>query len=106
VYLKEGTYHTRLFKGPGTNGMKKWDGPSRSWPTSIGIGAFRYSAALVPWTERKLQQLEAVWVQAYKWAWGLPWTTASDVFTLPSGMEYLRPLGRTDTANQVIENHL
>ena len=61
--------------------------------TRIGIGAFRYSAALVPWTERELQQLEAVWVQAYKWAWGLPWTTASDVFTLPSGMEYPRPLG-------------
>jgi hypothetical protein len=33
VYLKEGTYHTRLFRGPSTNGMKKWDGPSRSWPT-------------------------------------------------------------------------
>ena len=26
VYLKEGTYHTRLFRGPSTNGMKKWDG--------------------------------------------------------------------------------
>jgi hypothetical protein len=39
---------------------------------------------------------EAVWVQAYKWTWGLPWTTASDVFTLPSGtagMEYPRPVG-------------
>jgi hypothetical protein len=23
VYLKEGTYHTRLFRGPSTNGMKK-----------------------------------------------------------------------------------
>jgi len=22
-YLKEGTYHTRLFRGPSTNGMKK-----------------------------------------------------------------------------------
>jgi hypothetical protein len=48
--------------------------------TSIGVGAFRYSAALVPWTEKELERLEAVWVQAYKWAWGLPWTTASDVF--------------------------
>ncbi len=27
MYLKEGTYHTRLFRGPSTNGMKKWDGP-------------------------------------------------------------------------------
>ena len=23
VYLKEGTYHTRLFRGPSTNGMKE-----------------------------------------------------------------------------------
>ena len=23
VYLKEGKYHTRLFRGPSTNGMKK-----------------------------------------------------------------------------------
>ena len=64
--------------------------------TSIGVGAFRYSAALVPWTEKELERLEAVWVQAYKWAWGLPWTTASDLFTLPSGtagMEYPRPVG-------------
>ena len=61
--------------------------------TIIGVGAFRYSAALVPWTEKELERLEAVWVQAYKWAWGLPRTTASDVFTLPAGMEYLRPIG-------------
>jgi hypothetical protein len=61
--------------------------------TSIGVGAFRYSVALEPWTEKELERLEAVWVQAYKWAWGLPRTTASDVFTLPAGMDYLRPVG-------------
>ena len=61
--------------------------------TSVGVGAFRYSAALVPWTEKELERLEAVWIQAYKWAWGLPRTTASDVFVLPAGMEYLRPVG-------------
>ena len=60
--------------------------------TGIGVGVFRYSAALVPWTEKELERLEAVWVQAYKWAWGLPRTTASDVFTLPAGVEYLRPV--------------
>jgi len=58
--------------------------------TSVGVGAFRYSAALVPWTEKELERLEAVWIQAYKWAWGLPKTKASDVFTPPAGMEYLR----------------
>ncbi len=26
-------YHKRLFRGPKTNDMKKWDGPSLSWPT-------------------------------------------------------------------------
>ena len=44
--------------------------------------------------EKELERLEAVWIQAYKWAWGLPRSTASDVFVLPSGMEYLRPVGR------------
>ena len=29
--------------------------------TSIGVGAFRYSAALVPWTEKELERLETVW---------------------------------------------
>jgi len=60
--------------------------------TSIGVGSFRYSSALVPWTEKELERLESVWIQAYKWAWGLPRTTASDVFVLPAGMEYLRPV--------------
>jgi hypothetical protein len=63
---------------------------------SIGVGAFRYSAALVPCTERELERLAAMWVQAYKCAWGVPWATASDVFTLPSvvaGMEYTRLIG-------------
>jgi hypothetical protein len=32
--------------------------------TSIGVGVFRYSAALVPWTESELERLEAMWVQA------------------------------------------
>ncbi len=26
-------YHSRLFRGPSTNDMKKEDGPSLSWPT-------------------------------------------------------------------------
>jgi hypothetical protein len=30
IYLEEGTYHKRLFRGPGTNDMKREDGPSRS----------------------------------------------------------------------------
>ena len=42
----------------------------------------------MPWTKKELEPFEVVWVQAYKWAWSLPRTTASDVFTLPVGMEY------------------
>ena len=67
--------------------------------TSIGVGAFRYSAALVQWT-KKLERLEAVWIQAYKWAWGLPRTTASEVFTLPVGIEYLRIMPTPSTVPQ------
>jgi len=26
IYLEVGTYHKRLFRGPNTNDMKKWDG--------------------------------------------------------------------------------
>ena len=33
IYPKGTSHHTRLFRGPSTNGMKKKDGPSRSWPT-------------------------------------------------------------------------
>jgi hypothetical protein len=33
IYPKGTSNHTRLFRGPSTNGMKKLDGPSRSWPT-------------------------------------------------------------------------
>ena len=60
---------------------------------SVGVGAFRYTAALVPWTEGELRRLESIWVQAYKRAWLLPLSTASDIFTLPEGLEYPRPLG-------------
>ena len=63
---------------------------------SVGVGAFRYSAALVAWTAEELQSLETLWVQAYKKAWFLPLSTASDIFTLPKaagGLEYPRPIG-------------
>ena len=52
--------------------------------TSIGVGAFRYSAALVPWTLRELNHLESIWSQAYKLAATLPVSAASDFFVLPS----------------------
>ena len=63
---------------------------------STGVGAFRYSAALVPWTEQEMNDLEKLWIQAYKNAWHLPQSTASDIFTLPveqGGLGLPRPLG-------------
>ena len=63
---------------------------------SVGVGAFRYSAAIVPWTEKEMQDLERIWVQAYKKAWHLPQSTASDIFTLPveqGGLGLPRPIG-------------
>ena len=36
IYLEKGTYHKRLFRGPNTNDMKKWDGPSLANKQSHG----------------------------------------------------------------------
>ena len=35
IYPKGTSHHTSLFRGPITNGMKKYDDPSRSWSTSV-----------------------------------------------------------------------
>ena len=39
--------------------------------SSIGVGAFRYSAAIVPWTRAELKELGQMWIRGYKLAWGL-----------------------------------
>jgi len=52
--------------------------------TSIGVGAFRYSAALVPWTWAELQDLGKMWIQGYKLAWKQPFSAASEFFILPT----------------------
>ena len=63
--------------------------------TSVGIGAFRYTASIVPWTWEELEDLRKIWIQAYKLAWHLPENTASMIFTLPAhqgGLGLLEPL--------------
>jgi len=57
VYLKEGTYHTRLFRGPSTNGMKKWDGPSRSFfsPPSFHTLSLSLAFTSVRWSASSTQ---------------------------------------------------
>jgi hypothetical protein len=44
---------------------------------------FRYSAALVPWTDAELDQLHKVWLQVHCAAWRLPPGFASAPFVLP-----------------------
>ena len=56
---------------------------------------FLFSAALVQWTWKELMELQTIWVQAYKYAWRLPLSTASDVFIFPvsqGGLGYPVPV--------------
>jgi len=51
--------------------------------TSKGMGVFRFSAALVEWSESELNDVKRLCVQAYKNAWHLPRSTASALFIFP-----------------------
>jgi len=44
-----------------------------------GIGVFRLSAALIEWSQSRLESVPKIWVQAYKNAWHVLWSTASSV---------------------------
>ena len=60
--------------------------PELAWEVFVsqGVGAFRYSAAVVDWNDAELEELERLWVQGYKAAWHLNLQTASVPFTLPT----------------------
>jgi len=49
--------------------------------TSKGMGVFRFSAALIEWSESELNDVKQLCVQAYKNAWHL--STASALFIFP-----------------------
>ena len=49
-----------------------------------GIGAFRFSAALIEWSQSELESLQKIWVQAYKNAWHVPWSSANSLYTFPT----------------------
>ena len=51
--------------------------------TSKGMGVFRFSAALIEWSESELNDVKRLCVQAYKNAWHLPRSTASALFIFP-----------------------
>jgi len=48
--------------------------------TSKGMGAFRFSAALIEWLESELIDVKRLCVQAYTNAWHLSPSTASALF--------------------------
>jgi len=47
------------------------------------MGVFRFSAALIEWSESELNDVKRFCIQAYKNAWHLPQSTASAVFIFP-----------------------
>ena len=50
----------------------------------VASGRFRYSAALVPWTDAELDRLHKTWLQVHRAAWRLSPGFASAAFLLPS----------------------
>jgi hypothetical protein len=52
-------------------------------PPPHASARFRYSAALVPWTDAELDKLHKVWLQVHRVAWRLPPGFPSAPFVLP-----------------------
>jgi len=50
---------------------------------SMAVRVFRFSAAQVRWSQAELDQLQSLWLQAYKRAEYLANGTANDVFIFP-----------------------
>jgi len=51
--------------------------------SSKGMGVFRFSEALIEWSERELNDVKRLCVQAHKNAWHLPQSKASALFIFP-----------------------
>jgi len=49
-----------------------------------GIGAIRFSAALIELSQRKLEGLQKIWVPAYNNTWHVPWSRAYSLYTFPT----------------------
>jgi len=61
-----------------------------------GIGAFQFSVALIAWLQSELEGLHKIWVQAYKNAWHIPWSTTNSLYTFSTaegGHEWTMPSG-------------
>ena len=61
---------------------------------SVATSRFRYSAALVPWTDRQLNKLHSIWIRLQKGAWRLPSSYPGALFKFPEeqgGMPVTHP---------------
>ena len=61
-----------------------------------GIGAVRFSAALIKWSQSELEGLQKNWVQAYNNAKHVPWSSVNSLYTFPTaegGHECTLPSG-------------
>jgi len=52
--------------------------------TQKGIGAVRFSAALIEWSQSELKSLQKIWVQECTNAWHATWSSANSLYTLPT----------------------
>ena len=50
---------------------------------SVATARFRYSAALVPWTDKQLNKLHKLWIRLQKGAWHLPPSYPGAIFLFP-----------------------
>jgi len=58
------------------------------------ISAFWFSAVFIEWSQSELEGLQKIWVQAYKNAWHVRWSTANSLYTFSTaygGHESLLP---------------
>jgi ribonuclease HI len=61
---------------------------------SVVTSRFRYSAAMVPWSDRQLDQLHGLWIRLQKGAWRLPCSYPGALFKFPEergGMPVAHP---------------
>jgi len=49
-----------------------------------GISAFRFSAALIEWSQSELEGLQKIWVQAYNKRMARTWSSLNSLYTFPT----------------------
>jgi len=57
------------------------------------IGTFRFSAALIEWSQSELEGLQKNWYKRIKNPWHVPWSSANSLYTFPTaegGHQYSR----------------